>query len=78
MVWRQAVSLNLMGTVSSGHRAGMSGHTEATAVMRHVLERAGIPLVIDADGLNALVGNTDIFKDRQVPSVDPASGRWPA
>lgn len=65
-----AVLLNLMGTVSvAAIGPGMSGHTEATAVMRHVLERAGIPLVIDADGLNALVGNTDIFKDRQVPIV---------
>ena len=65
-----AVLDNLMGTVSvAAIGPGMSGHAEAAAVMRHVLQRAGIPLVIDADGLNALVGNTDIFKDRQVPIV---------
>jgi len=72
LIGLEAVSVlhNLMGTVSvAAIGPGMSGHTEAAAVMRHVLERAGIPLVIDADGLNALVGNTDIFKDRQVPIV---------
>lgn len=61
---------NLMGTVSVGAIGpGMSVHAEAAAVMQHILRRSGIPLVIDADGLNALVGNTEIFKDRQVPIV---------
>lgn len=65
-----AVIDNLMGTVSVGAIGpGLTDHTEAAAVLRHILQRAGIPLVIDADGLNALVGNTDIFKGRQVPIV---------
>ncbi|MGI6434485.1 MAG: NAD(P)H-hydrate dehydratase [Syntrophomonadaceae bacterium] len=65
-----AVIDNLMGTVSvAAIGPGLSDHPEAAAVLGHILTRAGIPLVIDADGLNALAGNTDIFIGRQVPIV---------
>jgi NAD(P)H-hydrate epimerase len=65
-----AVVEDLMGTVSVGAIGpGMSDHSEAAAVLRHILQRSGIPLVIDADGLNALAGNTDVFKGRQIPLV---------
>lgn len=61
---------NLLGTISvCAIGPGMSGYPEANAVLRFVLERAGVPLVIDADGLNALMGDTAILKDRQVPVV---------
>ncbi len=48
---------------------GMSGYPEGNAVLRFILERSGIPLVIDADGLNALQGDTGILQGRQVPVV---------
>lgn len=61
---------NLLGTASvCVIGPGMSGYPEANAVIRFVLERSGIPLLIDADGLNALKGDTEILKDRQVPIV---------
>ncbi len=48
---------------------GMSRYSEANAIIRLLLEKAGIPLLIDADGLNALQGDVGIIKDRQVPIV---------
>ncbi len=61
---------NLLGTVSvCAIGPGMSRYPEAGAVIRFVLERAGVPVVIDADGLNALQDDITILKDRQVPVV---------
>ena len=61
---------NLLGTVSvCAVGPGMSRYPEAGAIVRHVLERSGVPLVIDADGLNALEKDAAILKDRQVPIV---------
>ncbi|MGI5912295.1 MAG: NAD(P)H-hydrate dehydratase [Syntrophomonadaceae bacterium] len=61
---------NLLGTVSvCAIGPGMSRYREATAIVRFVLERAGIPVVIDADGLNALQDNIAILKGRQIPIV---------
>ncbi|MDD3879478.1 MAG: NAD(P)H-hydrate dehydratase [Syntrophomonas sp.] len=48
---------------------GMSRFSEASAILRLVLERAGIPVLIDADGLNALAEDLTVLKDRQVPVV---------
>ncbi len=61
---------NLLGTASACVIGpGMSGYPQANAVLRYVLEHSGIPLVIDADGLNALQDDTAILKGRQVPVV---------
>lgn len=61
---------NLLGTASvCAIGPGMSRYPEANGVLRFVLERAGIPIVIDADGINALEGDTSILKNRQVPVV---------
>lgn len=61
---------NLLGTISvCAIGPGMSGYPDANAILRFVLQRAGVPLVIDADGLNALMGDTEVLKDRQVPVV---------
>jgi hydroxyethylthiazole kinase-like uncharacterized protein yjeF len=61
---------NLLGTVSvCAIGPGMSRYPEAGAIVRFVLERSGIPLVIDADGLNALDNDITILKDRQVPII---------
>ena len=61
---------NLLGTVSvCAVGPGMSRYPEAGAIIRHILERSGVPLVIDADGLNALENDVTVLKDRQVPIV---------
>ncbi len=41
---------------------GLSTHFETAQVVRDLVQRVTVPLVIDADGLNALVGHTDILK----------------
>ncbi|MGE5372116.1 MAG: NAD(P)H-hydrate dehydratase [Solirubrobacterales bacterium] len=48
---------------------GMSRYPEAHAVIRNVLEYSKIPVVIDADGLNALSEDVSILKNRQIPIV---------
>ncbi len=48
---------------------GLSRYKEANAILRFILERAGVPVVIDADGLNALAEDIDILKERQIPIV---------
>lgn len=48
---------------------GMSRYPEANAVLHSVLEKAVSPVIIDADGLNALEGSVGILKNRQVPIV---------
>ena len=61
---------NLMGIVSViAIGPGMSRYREANAILHFILEKSGIPILIDADGLNALEGNTAILKNRQVPIV---------
>lgn len=61
---------NLLATTSvCAIGPGMSRYPEANAVISFVLEKACIPLVIDADGINALQGDADILKNRQVPVV---------
>jgi len=47
----------------------MSRYQEANAILRFVLENSGVPILIDADGLNALEGDAAILQDRQVPIV---------
>ncbi|NLM89259.1 MAG: NAD(P)H-hydrate dehydratase [Syntrophomonadaceae bacterium] len=61
---------NLLGTTSvCAIGPGMSRYREAPAILHQVLERAGIPIVIDADGLNAVSEDINILKDRQIPIV---------
>jgi len=61
---------NLLGTVSvCVIGPGMSRYPEANAILRFILENSGVPILVDADGLNALEGDAGIFKDRQVPIV---------
>lgn len=61
---------NILGTASvCAIGPGMSRYNEAGGIVRFVLERAGIPVVIDADGLNALTADTVALKNRQIPIV---------
>lgn len=61
---------NLLGAASvCAIGPGLSRYQEAHVLLRFVLERAGIPIIIDADGLNALEGDISILKDRQIPII---------
>lgn len=61
---------NLLGTVSvCAVGPGMSRYPEALAVVDYIIEGSGVPIVIDADGLNALEKNISILENRQVPIV---------
>jgi ADP-dependent NAD(P)H-hydrate dehydratase / NAD(P)H-hydrate epimerase len=48
---------------------GLSTHFETAQVVRNLVPRISVPLVIDADGLNALVGFTDLLKEARVPLI---------
>jgi NAD(P)H-hydrate epimerase len=61
---------NLMGTASvCAIGPGMSRYREAGAIIQSVLQKSGIPVIIDADGLNALAEDTGVLKNRQIPVV---------
>jgi NAD(P)H-hydrate epimerase len=54
---------------------GLSRHPETTRFIHELLERSSKPLVIDADGINALEGDPESLKGRRVPVViTPHSG----
>ncbi len=48
---------------------GLSTHYETVQMVRMFVRRLAIPLVIDADGLNALVGSLDVLKKVKVPVI---------
>lgn len=48
---------------------GLSTHYETVQVVRNLVQRLTVPMVIDADGLNALVGFTDILKRTKAPVI---------
>ncbi|MCK4397064.1 NAD(P)H-hydrate dehydratase [candidate division WOR-3 bacterium] len=48
---------------------GMSQHPETQKLVRKVAENANAPLLVDADGINALVGYTKVLKKRKKPTV---------
>ncbi|MGC1456124.1 MAG: NAD(P)H-hydrate dehydratase [Nitrospirota bacterium] len=55
--------LKAMGKMSAcAIGPGLSTHYETVQAVRSLVQRLSIPAVIDADGLNALVGFTDILK----------------
>ncbi|HWQ77117.1 MAG TPA: NAD(P)H-hydrate dehydratase [Syntrophomonas sp.] len=61
---------NLLGTASvCAIGPGMSRYGDGNTIVRTVLKKSGIPVLIDADGLNVLQEDEGILKDRQVPVV---------
>ena len=48
---------------------GMSQNAETQKLIRKVIENAAVPLLIDADGINALQGNTEIIKKRRKATI---------
>lgn len=43
---------------------GLSTHPETQSLVRSVLEKVDLPMVVDADGLNALCGRIELLRDR--------------
>jgi len=48
---------------------GLSTHYETVQVVRNLIRQLTVPMVIDADGLNALAGFTDILKRTKAPVI---------
>jgi hydroxyethylthiazole kinase-like uncharacterized protein yjeF len=48
---------------------GMGRNSEIIALLEMILEKAKVPVVIDADGLNALVEHPDILEKAEVPVI---------
>ncbi|MGE5172416.1 MAG: NAD(P)H-hydrate dehydratase [Betaproteobacteria bacterium] len=48
---------------------GLTTHFETAQVVRNLVQRVTVPLVVDADGLNALAGYTDILKRAKAPVI---------
>ena len=48
---------------------GLSTHYETSQAVRNLIQRLTIPMVIDADGLNALAGHLELLKRLKAPVV---------
>lgn len=48
---------------------GMSTHPETQLLMRSLIEKVDLPMVIDADGLNALPGHLELLSSRTKPTI---------
>lgn len=48
---------------------GLSRNKSTQALIRKIIKNIDIPMVIDADALNALIGHLDIFKKRRAMTV---------
>ena len=48
---------------------GLGRSKETDRLVRFLVERLELPLVLDADGLNALAGHTQLLKGRTAPTV---------
>jgi hydroxyethylthiazole kinase-like uncharacterized protein yjeF len=48
---------------------GLSTHYETMHMVRNFIQRIAIPVVIDADGLNALAGSLDLLKKVKAPVI---------
>ncbi|MCZ7529338.1 MAG: NAD(P)H-hydrate dehydratase [Acidimicrobiia bacterium] len=69
------VNLGRFRALALGPGLGRSAHT-ALAVIR-LVEQAAVPVVLDADGLNALDGRPEILRTRPAPTVlTPHDGEY--
>jgi NAD(P)H-hydrate epimerase len=48
---------------------GLSLHAETKSLVRELLTRITLPVVLDADGINALAGNPEILAQRKRPTL---------
>ena len=56
-----------MDTLAIG--PGMSRHPQTQEMVRELLPRIPLPVVVDADGLDALAGHTEILEKRSAPTI---------
>ncbi len=55
------------GAVAIG--PGLSGNADTQKLVKKLLKNINKPIVLDADGIMALVGNCDILKKRKAPTI---------
>jgi len=48
---------------------GLSTHYETVQMVRMLVQRLAIPMVIDADGINALAGSLDVLRKAKAPVI---------
>jgi hydroxyethylthiazole kinase-like uncharacterized protein yjeF len=48
---------------------GITQHSETVSFVHEVLRRTNLPTIIDADGLNALIGRTEILNQAKAPTI---------
>lgn len=53
---------------------GLGAHEETVRVVRELIQTCPVPMVVDADGLNALQGHTDLFPRRHAIALTPHPG----
>jgi len=55
---------------------GLGTHPETQQVIRHLVRESNVPIVLDADGLNAFAGNLDALRERKSPflAITPHPG----
>src|SRR5512144_262190 len=58
-----------MGISAVALGPGLSTHFETALVIRDLVQRLTVPMVVDADGLNALAGHTAILKKVKTPLI---------
>ncbi len=54
----------LKGKTVLGMGPGLGTHTETQKFIRSVVRETPLPMILDADGLNAFAGNGDLLRDR--------------
>lgn len=59
----------LHGMTVLGIGPGLGTHPETQEFVRSVVARADLPIVVDADGLNAFAGHADTLADRNSPHL---------
>lgn len=48
---------------------GLSTHSETSKLVRDLVRKYEAPMVIDADGVNALINHLDVLKERKAPLI---------
>ena len=63
------VMTNLEGKTALAVGPGLGTNPSTVALVRALLAQTELPVVVDADGVNALVGALDVLKARKAPTV---------
>ena len=65
----EVVGNNLQGKTALAVGPGLGTNPSTVALVRALVTEVDLPMVIDADGVNALVGDLGLLKDRKAPTV---------